>query len=322
MKILGLLICLFILSSCASTPQSQNIKANGPGYLPLEVELTDVPFYPQTKYQCGPAALATVLQAQSINTIPEKLSKQIYIPGRKGSLQIELTVAARRHGMLPYELEPRLINLFAEIAGGNAVLVLQNLGFEWLPRWHYAVVISYDANRHEIILRSGTNRRKITPLEVFERTWERADYWALVIMPVGEIPKTAKPLRYLQTAYAFEETENPELALKAYQSASRQWPDEAIVWMALGNMALDSQDWPKAIKAFNTALNIEPESIIGWNNLAYALHAYGCGTQAKNALQCGMNLQPADPNLQDSWSDLISRSFNIDQKSRTIIRCY
>jgi hypothetical protein len=310
------------LSSCASTPQSRNIKANGLGDLPLEVELTDVPFYPQTKYQCGPAALATVLQAQSINTIPEKLSKQVYIPGRKGSLQIELTVAARRHGMLPYELEPRLIKLFTEIAGGNPVLILQNLGFEWFPRWHYAVVIGYDANRHEIILRSGTSRRKITPLEVFERTWERADYWALVITPIGEIPKTAKPLRYLQTAYAFEETGSPELALKAYQSAGKLWPDEAIIWMALGNMALDSQDWPKAIKAINTPLNIEPESIIGWNNLAYALNAYGCGTQAKKALQCGMNLQPADLNLQDSWSGLISRSFNSDQKSCTINRCY
>lgn len=310
-----------MLSGCASTPQSQNIKANSAGSLPPRVELTDVPFYPQTQYQCGPAALATILQARGVIATPEKLSKQVYIPERKGSLQIELTVASRRHGLFPYKLEPRLINLFTEVAAGNPVLVLQNLGFQWFPRWHYAVVVGFDADRHEIILRSGTNRRRITSFEVFERTWQRANHWALVIMPVGEIPETAVPLRYLKTAYTFEETGSLDRALKSYQSASRRWPGEAIVWMALGNMAFDSHNWPEAIKAFNTALRIEPESVTGWNNLAFALHAYGCGTQAKNALQCGMNLQPIDPNLQDSWGELVGRPVNSNQNSCTVIHC-
>lgn len=321
MKIPGLLICILILGGCASTPQSRDIKGNGPVSLPSAAELTDVPFYPQTQYQCGPAALATVLQARGVKTTPEKLSKQVYIPERKGSLQIELMVASRRHGLFPYKLEPRLIDLFIEVAAGNPVLVLQNLGFERFPQWHYAVVIGFDADRHEIILRSGTDRRRITSFEVFERTWQRANHWALVIMPVGEIPETAEPLRYLNTAYAFEETGSPDHALKAYQSASRQWPDKAIVWMALGNMAFDNHDWPESIQAFNTALRIEPESVIGWNNLAYALHANGCGLQAKTALQCGMNFQPANPNLQESWDELVGGPVNSDQNSCTVSRC-
>lgn len=321
MKALNLLVCLLILSSCASTPQSRHIQTNGLGSLPLAVELTDTPFYPQTQYQCGPAALATLLQTHGVNTTPEKLSKQVYIPERKGSLQIEMTVAARHHEMLPYKLEPRLIDLFTEIAAGNPVLVLQNLGFEWYTKWHYAVVIGYDADSHKIILRSGTTRRWITPFEVFERTWKRADFWALVIVPIGEIPRTAEPLRYLKTAYAFEETGSPELALKAYQSASRQWPDVAITWITLGNMAFDNQDWPEAIRAFYTASSLEPESIISWNNLAYALHAYGCGSQAQMALQCGLIIEPADKNLQDSWRELIDSPVNSDQTDCPVIRC-
>lgn len=322
MRALSLPVCLLILSSCASTPQSRHIQANGLGSLPLAVELTDTPFYPQTQYQCGPAALATLLQTHGVKTTPEKLSRQVYIPERKGSLQIEMTVAARRHEMLPYQLEPRLIDLFTEIAAGNPVLVLQNLAFEWYPKWHYAVVIGYDTDSHEIILRSGTTRRWITPFKVFERTWKRADFWALVIVPIGEIPRTAEPLRYLKTAYAFEETGSPEFAFKAYQSASRQWPDVAVTWMTLGNMAFDHHDWPEAIRAFNTASSLEPESIISWNNLAYALHAYGCGVQAQTALQCGLNIEPADKNLQDSWRELINTPVNSNQTDCPVIRCY
>ncbi len=322
MKALILLVCLLMLSSCASTPQSRQIQTNGLGSLPSAVELTETPFYSQTQYQCGPAALATVLQTHGVKTTPEKLSGQVYIPEREGSLQIEMAVAARRHEMLPYKLEPRLIDLFTEIAAGNPVLVLQNLGLDWYTKWHYAVVIGYDAVSHEIILRSGTTRRWVTPFKVFERTWKRADFWALVIVPVGEIPRTAEPLRYLKTAYAFEETGNPELAFKAYQSASMQWPDVAATWITLGNMAFDNHDWPEAIKAFNTASMLEPESITSWNNLAYALHANGCGTQAQRALQCGLSIEPANKNLQDSWQELIESPVNRDRTDCPVIRCY
>mgnify|MGYP001817701054 CR=1 FL=1 len=234
MKALSLLICLLILSGCASTPQSRQIDSGGIGSLPRAVELTDTPFFPQTQYQCGPAALATVLQANGVSSTPEELAKQVYIPEREGSLQIEMTVVARRHDMLPYPLEHRLIELFTEIAAGNPVLVMQNLGFEWLPQWHYAVVVGSDINTREIILRSGVNRRWVTPFKVFERTWQRADFWALVIVHADEIPATAKPQQYLKTAYTFEETGNSEIALMAYQAASKRWPDVALTWIALG----------------------------------------------------------------------------------------
>jgi hypothetical protein len=321
MKVPGLLVCLLLLSSCASTPQSSKLRTSGPGSLPSAVELINTPFYPQTQYQCGPAALATVLQARDVTTTPEELSRQVYIPERKGSLQIEMAVATRRHHMLPYKLAPRLTDIFTEIAAGNPVLVLQNLGFEWYPQWHYAVVVGYDTNNHELILRSGTTKRWLTSFEVFERTWKRAGFWALVIVPIGEIPATAKPLDYLKTAYAFEETGQSELAIKAYQSASRQWPDVAVIWMTLGNMAFDKHDWQQAVSAFSTASILQPESVISWNNLAYALHAYGCRVQAKMALQCGLKVLPTDKNLQDSWTELINDSIVKDRAECPLIQC-
>lgn len=317
----SLIAGLLILGGCASTPQSRQIQTQGLGALPASIELTDTPFFPQTRYQCGPAALATVLQAHNIQATPEELSTQVYVPDREGSLQIEIIVAARRHGMLAYQLQPQLVDVFAEIAAGNPVLVLQNLAFGWYPQWHYAVVIGYDTESNEIILRSGTTRRWVTPFEVFERTWQRADYWALVLVPVGEIPRTADPLRYLKTAYAFEETGNLQLARTAYQSACKRWPEVAATWMALGNMNFANHDWLTAVKAFKTAASLEPDSVNSWNNLAFALHAYGCVPQAESALQCGLNIAPTDKNLHDSAQELHNKPAGNQHTDCPLIRC-
>jgi tetratricopeptide (TPR) repeat protein len=321
MKVLALISSLLVISGCASTPQSKQIQTHGPGSLPAAIELTETPFYPQTQHQCGPAALATVLQAQGVPTTPEELSPQVYLPERKGSLQIEMTAAARRHGMLPYLLQPQLIDLLTEVAAGNPVLVLQNLAFGWYPQWHYAVVIGYDIDTNDIILRSGTTRRWLTPFEVFERTWQRADYWALALVPVGEIPVTAKPLEYLKTAYAFEETGNTDLALKAYQAASIRWPEVAATWIMLGNMAFARHDWPLAVKSFGSAAKLEPKAIASWNNLAYALHAYGCGKQAQLSLQCGLKISPTDKNLHDSVQELSKKPVSKQGSNCPLISC-
>lgn len=321
MKVFSLLICLLLLNGCATTPQSNELDAGLPGSLSLAVELSDTPFFPQTTHQCGPAALATVLGFHGVTITPEALSSQIYLPGRKGSLQIEMIAAARRHEMLPYQIDGKLLDLFIELAAGNPVLVLQNLSFDWYPKWHYAVVVGYDADRQEIILRSGTTRRWVTPFEVFERTWQRADFWALVMVPIGVVPKTAKPFPYLKTAHAFVETGRPELALKAYRSASQHWPEVAEIWMILGNISYQDHDWPKAIEAFGTATSLKPESLDAWNNLAYALHANGCYPQAQTALQCGSKISPTDKNLQNSQRELNIKASNAPSTQCPPVQC-
>ena len=65
------------------------------------VQLSSVPFYPQEAYQCGPAALAGVLGAAGVAATPSSLAPQVYLPGRQGSLQLELMAASRRAGRIP-----------------------------------------------------------------------------------------------------------------------------------------------------------------------------------------------------------------------------
>ncbi|MFT3858674.1 MAG: hypothetical protein QM742_14630 [Aquabacterium sp.] len=92
---------LCLLPGCASllqAPQTEALVANRPADLPLRVALSATPFFPQTALQCGPAALATVMGASGLDVSPEALIPQVFVPGRGGSLQIEMLAAARRHG--------------------------------------------------------------------------------------------------------------------------------------------------------------------------------------------------------------------------------
>jgi hypothetical protein len=101
-------------------------------------------------------------------------------------------------------VEPALDALLAEVAAGHPVLVLQNLGLDWLPRWHYAVVIGYDLERQELVLRSGTERRRITPFGVFLNTWDRAERWGIVVLPPQTLPARARPGPWLEAASGLE----------------------------------------------------------------------------------------------------------------------
>jgi tetratricopeptide (TPR) repeat protein len=311
----------WLLGGCATAWQTEKLHSEPPPDLPSSQELTQVPFYPQQRYQCGPAALATVLNFHRVVISPEALVQQVYLPARQGSLQIEMTAAVRRFGMLAYPLKPELRDLLIEVAGGYPVLVLQNLSFSWAPQWHYAVVVGYDLPAGELVLRSGTTRRWRTSLATFERTWARANYWALVIVPAGQIPRTAEPLRYLSAVFDLQQTDQRDAAFVAYEAATRHWPTQPQVWLTFGNAAYAREDFSSAVTAFAEATRIQPDNIIGWNNLAYAFMKMGCPNQARQAVACALSYAPSDSNLQASEAEIKQLAHGRDRPECPSVQC-
>lgn len=262
-----------ILAGCA-TPQLRDLR-HDPGALPPRAELDAVPFFPQERYQCGPAALATALSAAGAQVTPDGLRPAVYLPGRRGSLQAELLAASRRQGVVPYQLEPELRAVLREVAAGRPVVVLQNLGISWAPVWHYAVVVGYDLRAEHLVLRSGTVRRRIVPLSTFERTWRRGGHWAAVFLPPPELPATARAQPYVRAVAGLEKAGKWRAARDGYRAALRRWPHDLGAGMGLGNALYALGDRRGAAEAFEAVIRRHPDAAEAYNNLAHVLAEMG-----------------------------------------------
>ena len=272
----GFLFLGIALSGCAVIlPQTYALKEQRPPDLPARAELTDVPFFAQEEYQCGPAALAMALDAAGVSVTPEALVDQVYIPARKGSLQVEMLAATRRRGLIAYELEPRLTDLLREIAAGTPVIVLENYGFRVFPVWHYAVVVGYNLERGETIRRSGMKQRQIMPFGVFEYLWKDAGHWAMVAVPPDRVPATATETRYANAVIALEKSGQVKHAYTAYNALLRRWPASLSGQMGRGNTAYALHDLATAESAFRQAARDHPDAAAAFNNLAHVLAERG-----------------------------------------------
>ncbi len=274
--------------------------------LPRISELVNTPFFPQEQYQCGPAALATVLNAIAISVTPEQLTPEVYIPSRKGSLQIEMLAAARRHGALAVQIPPKLEAIMQEIAAGNPVLVMQNLGFSWAPSWHYAVVVGYDLDKEKLWLRSGTFKRFEMTLSTFQRTWARSEHWAFVAVKPGALPASANSDEMIKALIRFEKNASVGENKKAYQAAVNRWPDNLVLLMGFGNSAFKGNDFATAANAFNQAINTHPKAAAAYNNLANVLLVQGRATEAKLVAEKGLKLAENDEKLKAHINQTLS----------------
>ncbi|MDO9318536.1 MAG: PA2778 family cysteine peptidase [Gammaproteobacteria bacterium] len=302
---LTLAFLFLLMTGCAAAPQSAALlqQTSPRADLPATALLDSVPFYPQEDYQCGPAALATVLQASRVSVTPDALVSQVYVPARQGSLQIEMLAAPRRYGRVPHVLPPDLEGVLREVQSDRPVLVMQNLGLDWYPQWHYAVVVGYDLNAGEVILRSGLIRDYRLALSVFERTWQRAGHWAVLVLPPGELPLQTSETAYFDAVTTFESAQSTarlsdvasaEQAAgvgEAWRAGVQRWPESEMLGMGYGNHAYGQGALTLAAEAYQQVLAAHPDYAAAHNNLAQVLleqgHFEEAETHARRAVELG-----------------------------------
>lgn len=286
--IAGLLFFLLpiFLSGCSLLPSSPLPRMSD---RPGKAMVAGVPFFAQEELQCGPAALAMVLNWSGLEVQPAALSPQVYSPGLKGSLQSALVGAARRHGRVAYPIAD-VEALLAELSAGHPVIVLVNLGFSWYPRWHYAVVLGYDQEHDEIIMHSGLTANEHLSFRVFMNIWKRSEYWGLLVLPPNRLPGKAEEGAWLEAVAGLERTGELQAATVAYAAALKRWPESFAAWMGLGNSRYSLNDLPGAARAFRRATSLKPENGMAFNNLAHVLAKQGKRKEALTAAQRAVTL--------------------------------
>ena len=291
----GLFVCIglyaVLLGGCSLfAPQYVELRRALPPGLPLSTDLADTPYFPQTEHYCGPAALAMVLNHAGAKVTQPQLINEVFLPGRQGTLQVEMLAAARRHGMVAYVLEPMLGNVLLEIAAGSPVISLENHGVPMFPTWHYAVAIGFDIARGEILRHSGERPRSTQPLPVFEHFWAKAGRWAMVATPPDRVPVTATEPRYAEAVVALEKAGQPQRAALAYDAMLKRWPTSLVAWMGRGNAAHARGDLATAEAAFREAVRHHPQAAAAHNNLAQTLLDLGRIDAARAAAEQAVKL--------------------------------
>jgi hypothetical protein len=291
-----------LLAACASLPPDR------PPALPAgtpALELTATPFFPQTAWQCGPAALATVLGAAGVAASPDDLAGQVYIPARRGSLQVELVAAARRAGQVPWLLDGNLAALTAELSAGHPVLVLQDVGRFGIRRWHYAVVIGADPAADTLLLRSGRERRLTVAADRFVAGWQPGGNWALVVLPPGALPATVDRDRVVTTLTEAEGLLPAGALAATWQAAAARWPADRELAFGAANAARAAGDLATAEGRYRAMLARDLDDLLALNNLADLLLDGGCTAEAR-ALAGRAAATAAGRDLPDSWRSAVA----------------
>lgn len=281
-RLAGVFMLALLLSACARSPVLLDSTKTS---LAPQVELSDVPFYAQTEYQCGPAALAMVLNHQGVNTRVAQLIPQVFLPGRDGSVQPEMLATVRRQEQLAFPIRGTMDALLGHLAAGDPVVVMQNLALPAFPMWHYAVAIGFDITDETLILRSGEIERHSISFSRFDATWARSQRWGFVVADPGTLPEGVSARNALEAVSAYEETHGPEAALSSWQALVERFPAHPMGQFALGNALYADGQPEQAMAAFEAATQQDANMGAAWLNLGLLRQQQNMPDEARNALR-------------------------------------
>ncbi len=281
-------------AGCAAGPP---VRADAP--LPGAARVDGVPVVRQTRNHCGPAALAMVLAWAGRPASPAELATRVYLPGKEGTLPVDLSREIRDRGLLAYRVRPTIEAVLGEVAAGHPVLVLENRGLSWAPVWHYSVLVGFDRDAGEVVLHAGGDRPEAVALATFWQTWSRGGGFGLAALPPGRLPAADDPDGTLTALAELEAHGRPGAARPGYDAFTARWPGDWRGWFGLANARYAGGDRPGARAALERALSAAPRRPEPVNNLAWLAWEAGRRDEAVSrareaaALAEALDLDPA-----------------------------
>lgn len=273
MKTIGILLLTLGLTGCATVAhQTEDLLKNPPQSLSRQSEVPNVPFINQSVGYCGPATLTMVMNWNGKMITVDELGPQVYTPGMKGSLQVDMISASRRQGMMAVQIKD-LSSLLAEVQAGHPVIVFENLALTWAPQYHYAVVYGYDLDKEHIVMHSGPEAAKKWDLRKFERSWMLGDYWGLVVLPPGQLATSGTELAHVTAAAGLEQLSKLAEAEKSYLAVLKRWPESLGALIGMGNITYAKKDFKSSVIYLRKAVTAHPDSEPARHNLAVAERA-------------------------------------------------
>ena len=174
---LCLLVVLLCLTGCATT-----------GRITADARIIEgVPYFEQEDFQCGPAALVTVINYwHRKNRCNERLSvdavaKEIFSNRAKGVLSLDLELYARKLGFTSLQFSGTIEKIKEYLDENSPVIILVDNGRAFYQQNHFMVAKGY--TQDGIIFNSGREENHLILKESLITIWKKTDFWALAIKP-------------------------------------------------------------------------------------------------------------------------------------------
>jgi ABC-type bacteriocin/lantibiotic exporter with double-glycine peptidase domain len=180
---IGTMGALISGSGCAALPRSFHLSPNA--------KLLQVPFFPDHADQCGPSALAGVLQFWGRPATPASVKNEIYVSHLKGSFIVDMILAAQHAGLRASIYNGSLDDVRAELGAGHPLIAFLNLGLAIAPIGHYEVIVGFDESQQKICLHSGDHAAQWMSYSRFLKDWNKTDRSTLLILPADKIKESS-----------------------------------------------------------------------------------------------------------------------------------
>jgi ABC-type bacteriocin/lantibiotic exporter with double-glycine peptidase domain len=169
---------LITLPGCA-----ENAQSTAPGFLkPVGFgKVEAVHFFPQLAYKCGPASLAGVLNFHGEAVTPAEVERAIFRDNIRGTVTLDMVLYAREKGFPAKWYSGSTHDIQLAVDAGIPLIVMVDLGFAKISRYHYMVAIGYSPEG--VIANSGKDHEKLIRWEWFLPRWQKTKRWTLRIEP-------------------------------------------------------------------------------------------------------------------------------------------
>ena len=167
------------LSGCGAA----SFDAVRPGLEARGHYIEGVPFVKQTEYDCGPAALASVLSFRGKAADLERITASVYLPKLRGTLPMDLERYAKDQGFTTASSAGTAAALKTAVRSNIPVICLLDLGVWFYRQPHFVTVIGFDDGNGLFIMHDGGTPNRTMAYQDFEKKWARAGKWMIVITP-------------------------------------------------------------------------------------------------------------------------------------------
>jgi len=284
-RILFTVLFSCLISGCAS--YSYPAKAPSLPYEEGVYYVRNVPPVAQSTYQCGPAALESVLRYWGKEAQADLISRDLYQPGSRGIFNFMLAQYARSQGFWTEsgDIDESKLKLWILKDIPSIVMLRTGPLLLWVSNYHFVVVNGFDDANQIFYANTGKAQTQAIPYKQFRKRWKGSGCWRLIICPPDKVDWELDAEAAADLAFLLETSKRLDLAEKWYQYALEKNPKKHIVRFNLGNVYLKTERWDEAENLYLDLLEEKPESAPVSNNLAWIYIKKGKYQEAVHAIQ-------------------------------------